>query len=148
MSPWPCSPRCSHSFRFLTPIIRETCLTDPARTAIAEAGLSERIDTPVANLAHGERRQLKLAMSLVGRPDVLLPDEPMAGMSHTESQRVVELLLRLKGRMAILVVDKNLKPLLALADRNFILEKGRVAWQGSSAELRADPTIQAHYLSA
>jgi len=139
-------PHCGHSFRFLTPIIREPSLTEPARRAIAEARLGERIDTPVANLAHGERRQLELAMSLVGQPAVLLLDEPMAGMSHTESQRVVELLLRLKGRMAILLIEHDMDAVFRVADRISVLVYGAVIACGTAEEIRRNPDVIAAYL--
>ncbi len=135
-----------HSFRFWRDAASEQSLTEPARLALAQVGLAGREHTPVASLAHGERRQLEIAMALVAQPKVLLLDEPMAGMSHTESAQVVELLRSLKGGYACLLVEHDMDAVFSLADRISVLVYGRIIATGSPAEIRANPEVRAAYL--
>src|ERR1700741_2215212 len=86
-----------HSFRFWSNARTEIALSEPARTALAKVGLAGRAATLVADLSHGERRQLEIAVALAGRPRIFLPGEPMAGMGPEESIRLVEMLRALKG---------------------------------------------------
>ena len=135
-----------HSFRFWTPVSRQRELTEPARAALAQVGLTDRADTPVAALAHGERRQLEIAMTLACSPKVLLLDEPMAGMSHAESEGVVGLLAGLKGRYTILLVEHDMDAVFALADRITVLVYGRAIACGTPEEIRANPEVRDAYL--
>jgi branched-chain amino acid transport system ATP-binding protein len=135
-----------HSFRFWTPVSRQRELTEPARAALAQVGLADRADTPVAALAHGERRQLEIAMTLASSPKLLLLDEPMAGMSHAESEGVVGLLAGLKGRYTILLVEHDMDAVFALADRITVLVYGRAIACGTPEEIRANPEVRDAYL--
>ena len=81
-----------HSFHFWRDARQESALREPARAALARAGLSARADEVVANMSHGEHRQLELAMALATRPRMLLLDEPMAGLGPEESARMVRTL--------------------------------------------------------
>jgi branched-chain amino acid transport system ATP-binding protein len=137
---------CGHSFGFWTPVLRQAALTEPARAAIAQAGLAHRTDTPVTALAHGERRQLELAMVLVADPKLLLLDEPMAGMSHQESGRVVQLLQGLRGRYTMLLVEHDMDAVFALADRISVLVNGQIIASGTPPEIRANDRVRIAYL--
>jgi branched-chain amino acid transport system ATP-binding protein len=137
---------CGHSFGFWTPMMRQAELVEPALKAIEQAGLAHRAKSPVADLAHGERRQLELAMVLVAEPKLLLLDEPMAGMSHQESGKVVELLQGLKGRYAMLLVEHDMDAVFALADRISVLVYGRIIATGSPADIRANEEVRTAYL--
>jgi branched-chain amino acid transport system ATP-binding protein len=135
-----------HSFRFWRPVARDAALAEPARAALEQVGLGARADTPVAALAHGERRQLEIAMTLATRPKLLLLDEPMAGMSHAESEGVVALLSGLKGRYTTLLVEHDMDAVFALADRITVLVYGRPIACGTPAQIRADPAVRDAYL--
>ena len=135
-----------HSFGFWTPVLRQPALVEPARKAIRLAGLQHRTDAPVAELAHGERRQLELAMVLVAEPKLLLLDEPMAGMSHQESGKVVELLAGLKGRFTILLIEHDMDAVFALADRISVLVNGRVVASDTPAAIRVNEQVRIAYL--
>jgi branched-chain amino acid transport system ATP-binding protein len=117
---------CGHSFGFWKPVLQQAELVEPARQAIALAGLAHRADAPVSELAHGERRQLELAMVLVAKPKLLLLDEPMAGMSHQESGKVVDLLASLKDDYTILLIEHDMDAVFALADRISVMVNGRI----------------------
>src|SRR5213075_2368458 len=97
----------SHSFRFWRDARRDPQLLAPARRVLEDVGLGARANVLAANLSHGEQWQLEVAMALATRPRLLLLDEPMAGMGADESQRMIELLSRLKGRHAIVLVEHD-----------------------------------------
>jgi branched-chain amino acid transport system ATP-binding protein len=135
-----------HSFRFWRPVAGESALMSRAREALAQVGLAGRAETSVAALAHGERRQLEMAMTLATQPKLLLLDEPMAGMSLAESERLVRLLASLKGRYGILLVEHDMDAVFALADRISVLVYGRVIASGKVEEIRRDPEVRRAYL--
>jgi branched-chain amino acid transport system ATP-binding protein len=135
-----------HSFRFLGDAARDPRLVEPAREALAQVGLAEVADTPAGALAHGERRQLEVAMAVVGLPRVLLLDEPTAGMAPEESRRMVALLAGLKGRYALLLVEHDMDAVFRLADRITVLVYGRVIASGSPAAIREDAEVRRAYL--
>ncbi|SFU83251.1 branched-chain amino acid transport system ATP-binding protein [Polaromonas sp. YR568] len=137
---------CGHSFGFWKPMLRQPELVEPALLAIEQAGLTHRARTPVSELAHGERRQLELAMVLVAQPRLLLLDEPMAGMSHQESGKVVQLLQSLKGRYTMLLVEHDMDAVFALADRISVLVYGRIIASGTPEEIRANEEVRTAYL--
>ena len=135
-----------HSFRFWRPAASERALSEPARAALAQVGLLERAHTPVAALAHGERRQLEIAMVLATGAKCLLLDEPMAGMSPIESEAVVALLRKLKGEHTILLVEHDMDAVFALADRITVLVYGRPIASGTPEEIRKHPEVREAYL--
>jgi branched-chain amino acid transport system ATP-binding protein len=134
------------SFRFWQPARRDPALRTPAREVLASVGLGARADVVAANLAHGEQRQLEIAMVLATRPRLLLLDEPMAGMGAEESQRMIGLLRGLKGRHTILLVEHDMDAVFALADRISVMVYGRLIATGSPEEVRANPEVRQAYL--
>ena len=135
-----------HSFGAWRSLLKRTHLVDPAEHAIAQAGLTHRITQRVSDLAHGERRQLELAMVLVSQPKVLLLDEPMAGMSHQESMKVVDLLAALKGRYTLLLVEHDMQAVFALADTISVLVNGAIIATGKPEDIRQNPVVRTAYL--
>ncbi len=135
-----------HSFRFWRAARNEIELREPAQAALARVGLAERAATPVADLSHGERRQLEIAMALAGRPRMLLLDEPMAGMGPEESARLVELLRALKGAVTIMLIEHDIDAVFALADRISVLVYGRIIATGDPAAIRSDLAVREAYL--
>ena len=135
-----------HSFRFWRAAASERALTEPALAALRQVGLLERAHMPVAVLAHGERRQLEIAMVLATGAKLLLLDEPMAGMSPVESEAVVALLKQLKGSCTILLVEHDMDAVFALADRITVLVYGRPVATGTPEEIRNHPEVREAYL--
>ena len=135
-----------HSFRFFRPLATDPELVVPARQALAEVGLADKAGVAVAALAHGERRQLEVAMTLATKPKLLLLDEPMAGMSLAESARLVELVESIKGRYGILLVEHDMDAVFRLADRISVLVYGRVIASGDPESIRNNPEVRAAYL--
>jgi branched-chain amino acid transport system ATP-binding protein len=135
-----------HSFRFWQAAASERTLVEPAMAALAQVGLAERAHTPVSVLAHGERRQLEIAMVLATGAKLLLLDEPMAGMSPIESEAVVALLEKLKGQCTILLVEHDMGAVFALADRITVLVYGRPVATGTPDDIRNQPEVREAYL--
>jgi branched-chain amino acid transport system ATP-binding protein len=135
-----------HSFRFWRAARGDAALLDPARAALDDVGLAAQAEQRVATLAHGQRRQLEIAMALATGPRLLLLDEPMAGMSREESARMTELLRRLKGRETILLIEHDMDVVFALADRITVLVYGRVIASGAPQQIRDDRAVREAYL--
>jgi len=125
---------------------RDMRLREPARQALRRVGLGHRLDERVANLAHGEKRQLELAMALCMDASLLLLDEPMAGLGAEESLRMADLLRELKGQYAILLVEHDMDIVFSLADRVTVLVYGKTLFTGTPDEVRAHPEVRAAYL--
>ena len=135
-----------HSFRFWRRARTDPALRRPARRALEQVGLGARAHAAARNLAHGERRQLEIAMALATGPALLLLDEPMAGMGPEEAHRMVALLDALKGQVAILLVEHDMDAVFALADRVTVLVSGRAVATGEPQVIRADPVVREAYL--
>jgi branched-chain amino acid transport system ATP-binding protein len=135
-----------HSFRFWRDARQEADLREPAQVALVRVGLGERATTLVADLSHGERRQLEIAIALATRPRMLLLDEPMAGMGPDESARLVETLRTLKGDMTVMLIEHDIDAVFALADRISVLVYGRIIASGDPAAIRADAAVREAYL--
>jgi branched-chain amino acid transport system ATP-binding protein len=137
-----------HNFRFWRDARQDETLRNPARAVLARVGLESRGDVLAANLAHGEQRQLEIAMALATEPKLLLLDEPMAGMGHDESRRMMELLAGLKGQLAILLVEHDMDVVFSLADRITVLVYGRAIASGAPDDIRASAEVREAYLGA
>jgi branched-chain amino acid transport system ATP-binding protein len=135
-----------HSFQFWRDARNDAELLDPARAALARVGLEDRANTVVANLSHGEHRQLELAMALANKPRLLLLDEPMAGLGPEESGRMVAMLRQLKREFPILLVEHDMEAVFALADRITVLVYGRVIASGDPESIRANEEVRNAYL--
>ncbi len=117
-----------------------------AQQAIDQAELTGREERIAGTLSHGEQRQLEIALSLATRPKLLLLDEPLAGMGTEESQRMVELIRKLREAHAILLVEHDVDAVFALADVLTVMVEGRVLASGAPREIRRNPEVQAAYL--
>ena len=115
-------------------------------SAIELSGLKDQRTAIAGAMSHGEQRQLEIAMTLATEPQVLLLDEPLAGMGVAEAERMVELLQRLKPAHAMMLVEHDMDAVFALADRLTVMVNGEVIAHGTPPEVRADATVQAAYL--
>jgi branched-chain amino acid transport system ATP-binding protein len=114
--------------------------------ALAAVDLQDRQTAQADSLSHGEQRRLELAMCLAGAPQVLLLDEPLAGMGAEESARMAGLIGRLKADHAILLVEHDMDAVFAVADQLTVMVDGRVIASGAPAAVRADALVQQAYL--
>jgi branched-chain amino acid transport system ATP-binding protein len=135
-----------HSFRFWRPTAGDASLTAPALAALEMVGLADRAHIPANALSHGEHRQLELAMALATKPKLLLLDEPMAGMGPEDSARMVQMLLKLKGSVSILLIEHDMEAVFALADRITVLVYGRAIATDMPEAIRRNEQVREAYL--
>jgi branched-chain amino acid transport system ATP-binding protein len=138
--------RSGTSFRFFGRVDAEEALNAPALAALAEAGLESRAGVAARHLSHGERRALEVAIALALKPRLLLLDEPMAGAGHEETERLIVMLSRLKGRFPMVLVEHDMRAVFALADRISVLLDGRILASGTPELVRNHPQVIAAYL--
>jgi len=108
--------------------------------------LTDRIDTPVAELAYGEKRRLEVGLALASSPSLLLLDEPLAGMSPQERVETVTLLRSIARGRTMIIIDHDMDALFELAGRITVLQEGRVLAEGTPAEIKSNPQVQQAYL--
>jgi branched-chain amino acid transport system ATP-binding protein len=135
-----------HSFRFFADARKEKGLRDAALAALQRVGLADRANVPVSKLSHGEQRELELAVALATKPQLLLLDEPMAGLGVTESARMVKLLQELRKEVTIVLVEHDMEAVFALADRISVLVYGRVIASGAPSDIRQNEEVKRAYL--
>ncbi len=135
-----------HSFRFFRPAHKITPIRDAAREVLDKVGLLARAETPAIALSHGEHRQLEIAVALASGAEMMLLDEPMAGLGGEESALLVEFLKTLKGQRTILLIEHDMDAVFALADRVSVLVYGRIIATGSPDEIRANREVRHAYL--
>jgi branched-chain amino acid transport system ATP-binding protein len=130
-----------------TAVTRQTAAWTLARIFEMFPELAERRRNFGGELSGGEQQMLAIGRALMTDPKLLVLDEATEGLAPRVRAEIWECLRRLKAeRLSILVIDKNVEALIALADRHVILEKGHVVWEGTSAALAADPVAKERYL--
>ncbi len=136
-----------NSFGFWRPANHDKLLLERARQ-LAKTCAIDSADLPrqAASLPHGEQRKLEFALALATRPRVLLLDEPMAGTSAEETRRLAELIQRLRGRCAMLLVEHDMDVVFRLADRISVLVGGEIIASDTPAVIRHDPAVAKAYL--
>jgi branched-chain amino acid transport system ATP-binding protein len=130
---WERASSCSHA-------------TGVARDALAAAGLAGFADRPAGSLSHGGKRQLEIAMCLATQPQVLLLDEPLAGMGAEETDRMLGLLEGLKARHAVLLVEHDMDAVFRVADRITVMVNGEVIASDTPARIRDNAQVRIAYL--
>ena len=134
------------SMRFVRRAASETSLNDRAMDILGRVGLLDRAQTCAGDLSHGELRLVELALALAGEPKFLLLDEPMAGLGHRESARLIEFLGSLKGHIPMLLVEHDMDAIFKLSDSVSVLVDGAVVASGTPQQIREDPVTRAAYL--
>jgi len=117
-----------------------------AGAVLDQVGLGDRGSAPARALSHGERRQLELALALARRPQVLLLDEPTAGMSPAETDRIAALIGGLDRSITLLIVEHDMDVVFRLADRITVLHEGRAIAEGTPEVIRGDRLVHDVYL--
>jgi len=140
--------RLPSSLRFLRPAGRRTDLAAAAERSLDMCGLLPRRDYAASALSHGERRQLEISMILATEPDLLLFDEPLAGMGYRESRDVIALLRRIALGHTIVLIEHDMDAVFSIADRITVLVNGSVLETGSVSEIQRSSAVQGAYLGA
>ncbi len=138
--------RAQRAWAFWQPARRCEQSNAAARMAAARAGLDRLLDRAAGLLSHGQKRQLEIAMCLATAPEVLLLDEPLAGMGAEETERMLALLAELKDGHAILLVEHDMDAVFRIADRITVMVNGAVIASDTPAAVRANRAVQAAYL--
>ncbi|MDB5858938.1 MAG: amino acid/amide transporter ATP-binding protein 1, family [Ramlibacter sp.] len=138
--------RTPHAARWLQRAGSVAAANERAERALELAGLQARREAIAGTISHGEQRQLEIAMTLATQPQVLLLDEPLAGMGTAEAERMVALLLKLKPGHGMMLVEHDMDAVFALADQLTVMVNGQVIASGTPAHVRADPAVQSAYL--
>lgn len=133
-------------FAVWKPLTAYSDIAEKARRVIGDCHLGEVEDVAAENLAYGQRRQLEIAMALAADPRILLLDEPMAGMSAAEGAAAIEMLVSLKGKYTILLVEHDMNAVFSLADRISVLVYGSIVATGTVDEIRNHPEVRRAYL--
>ena len=108
--------------------------------------LDGRADVPVTELAYGEKRRLEIGLALASAPNVLLLDEPLAGMSPRERADTVQLLKRIRAGRTLVVVEHDMDAMFELAEYISVLQEGRLLAEGTPEEIKNDQRVQDAYL--
>ena len=118
------------------------------RTAevLSDIGLASRRDVPAGLLTYAEQRALEIGITIAGGANVILLDEPTAGMSHAETERAVTLIRRLTEGRTLMIVEHDMSVVFGLADRISVLVYGNVIATGTPEQIRADPRVKEAYL--
>ncbi|NOX41822.1 MAG: ABC transporter ATP-binding protein [Alphaproteobacteria bacterium] len=135
-----------HAFRFIRAADKIAHLQNAALEALRDVGLDVRADDLTTELSHGEHRLLEIAIALATGAELLLLDEPMAGLGPEESAKMVTFLKELKGTRTILLIEHDMDAVFALADRISVLVYGRIIATGTPTEIRADASVRHAYL--
>ncbi|GLQ16002.1 ABC transporter ATP-binding protein [Maritalea porphyrae] len=134
------------SYRFFKNVRTDKKLVDRAMAILARVELEGRADVSAAELSHGERRQLEIALALALEPKAFLLDEPMAGMGPEGSKRLISFLDGLRKEAPILLIEHDMDAVFSLADRISVLVYGRVVASGTVDEIRNNPAVREAYL--
>ncbi len=135
-----------HSYYFWSDAAKEVQLNELAMVNLKAVGLHEKAHVLSREVSHGEHRQLEIAMALATEPELLLLDEPMAGMGAEESHQMIEILKLFKGHKTMLLVEHDMDAVFALADRISVLVYGEVIATGSPSDIRDNEAVKRAYL--
>ena len=138
--------RSGNSFSFWRPVHSEKALSDAAMAVLQELGLQDRAHDQASELSHGEQRILELGLAVATQPKLLLLDEPMAGAGPVESERILQLIQKLRAKVAILLIEHDMDAVFRLADRISVLVNGALIATGTPEAIRHNPQVIAAYL--
>ena len=126
---------------------KDTDIRLEAEQILMDLGLADKRHDDADSMSRGDKRRLELAMCLVQHPDLLLLDEPTAGMSRLDTNRTIDLLKSIKERgMTKVIIEHDMHVVFSLADKVSVLAQGRIIAEGTPDEVRANPKVQEAYL--
>ncbi|WP_136808180.1 ABC transporter ATP-binding protein [Desulfosediminicola flagellatus] len=136
----------NHNFRFWRKAFNADKVRKELPFALERVDLTAKAETISAHLSHGEKRQLEVGMALIGNPELLILDEPMAGMGPGGTVALAQLINSLKGELTILLVEHDMNVVFSLADRVTVLVNGENIATGTPDEIRSNPLVRKAYL--
>ncbi|WP_135828225.1 ABC transporter ATP-binding protein [Halorussus halobius] len=132
--------------RFLSPTDRFEAVLERTDEVLADIGLADRADDRARNLAHGDRRRLELGLVLAGDPELVLLDEPTAGMGSEETQRTIRLVEEVLSDRTLLLIEHDIDLVMNVSDSVTVLNRGQVLATGSPDRIAGDDEVQRAYL--
>ena len=143
-----CQAMGRNNFSFWRPARHFTRYTDRATTILKQVGLAERAGQLAGTLPHGDQRKLELGIILGADPEVLLLDEPTAGMAAEQVPELMALIQQIQqqGSKTVVLVEHNMNVVMSISDRITVMHQGQVLAEGTPAEIAANETVQSAYL--
>jgi branched-chain amino acid transport system ATP-binding protein len=135
-----------HRYAFWKSIDNLPEVRDRTAQILLDINLTARRDVPAGLLTYAEQRALEIGITIAGGADIILLDEPTAGMSHAETERAVALIRRLTERRTLLIVEHDMSVVFGLADRISVLVYGNIIATGTPEQIRSDPRVKEAYL--
>jgi len=135
-----------NSLNFFKASNNQTTILNKIDFCLRQVGLIKAINQPVTSLSHGDCSKLEIAMALASDAQLLLLDEPMAGLGPTETKEMIALLKRLKGQRTILIIEHDMDAVFALADQISVLVSGEIIATGKPDTIRRNSKVQSAYL--
>jgi len=136
----------STRFQMLRPRSAMTALIERADALLARVGLAAWRDKPAGELAHGQQRALEIAMALASEPQLLLMDEPTAGMSPEETVVMMQLITELAAQRTVVLVEHKMKLVMGLCERLIVLHHGELLAEGTPEQIRNNLDVRRVYL--
>ena len=133
-------------YSFWRLIDRMRDVNERAQDVLERIGLERRRDVPAGLLAYAEQRALEIGLAIAGEPDIILLDEPTAGMSHSETEHAVDLIRRVSQGRTLLIVEHDMAVVFGLADRISVLVYGQIIASDTPERIRANRAVQEAYL--
>jgi len=134
-------------FQLFRSLASETKITQEAKEVLASVGMEAKAEETAGSLSRGDNRRLELAMCLIQHPDLLLLDEPTAGMARHDTNKTIELLKQIKeGGMTKIIIEHDMHVVFSLADTISVLSQGAIIASGTPDEIRGNPIVQEAYL--
>ena len=137
-----------YRYSFWNLVSRSQDLTDGANRILEQINLTARADLPAGVLSYAEQRALEIGITIAGGADVIMLDEPTAGMSHSETDYIVDLIRKVTEDKTLVMVEHDMGVVFGLADRISVLVYGEIIATGAPEEVRANPKVQEAYLGA
>jgi branched-chain amino acid transport system ATP-binding protein len=135
-----------YKYSFWHMVGRARDLSEGAEAILEDINLSERRDAPAGMLSYAEQRALEIGITIAGGADVIMLDEPTAGMSHSETEYIVGLIRKVSENKTLVMVEHDMGVVFGLADRISVLVYGEIIATGTPEEVRANPKVQEAYL--
>jgi len=137
-----------YRYSFWNIVARSRDLTEAAEAILEQINLTARRDLPAGVLSYAEQRALEIGITIAGGADVIMLDEPTAGMSHSETDYIVDLIRQVTVGKTLIMVEHDMGVVFGLADRISVLVYGEIIASGKPEDVRADPKVQEAYLGA
>ncbi len=125
---------------------RLTEINERTRQLLSESGLSNKGDSFAGSLSHGDKRLLEISLTLGTNPQLLLLDEPTAGLSDEETQKISKLIKSFSGRYTVIFVEHDIEMVMSVAEKITVMHQGGIVAEGSPDEIRKNQQVQAIYL--